>query len=166
MESHRSSRRFDDDHPEQQQLIRMSYQQQRHASTPLSAERIDSRRLPSPPRIHQQQQQHRQPSDEAIRRVSSGSNWADDDDGEMNFNEPPQINSNRSELTIHLWHLHLTSFKSRFRFMNFIFQVWRIIQRCFGLFFQRRPRSPDTQRAGKLACTLIFLDFVTFVSKN
>ena len=96
MESHRSSRRHEDEYHEQQQG-RVQYQQQRYPPPPLSSDRYDSRRAPSPPRS-QQQQQHRQASNDANRRVSSGSthDWADDDDGEMNFNEPLLIVSNRS----------------------------------------------------------------------
>ncbi len=119
MESYRNSRRHEDDYYEQQQG-RAQYQQ-RHPSAPHPSDRYDSRRMPSPPRTqqqhhhHQQQQhqqhqqqhhiiagassqvQHRQASDETNRRVSSGSthDWADDDDGEMNFNEPLLIVSNR-----------------------------------------------------------------------
>jgi hypothetical protein len=101
MESYRSGRRYDDDHYEPQQNSRV---QQRHT------DRYDSRRLPSPPRQQQQhhhqqpqqqqQQQQRAASDDAGRRVSSGSthDWADDDDGEMNFNQPLLILSNRSSL--------------------------------------------------------------------
>ena len=95
MESYRSGRRYDDE-PQHNGRV-----QQRQVHT----DRYDSRRLPSPPR--QQQQHHQQPpqqqqqrlaSDDANRRVSAGSthDWADDDDGEMNFNEPLLILSNRS----------------------------------------------------------------------
>jgi hypothetical protein len=107
MESYRSGRRYEDDHYEHQQHGRM--QQQRYPSAPLSSDRYESRRLPSPPRQQQQQQQYhhqQQPpqqqqrvaSEDANRRVSSGSthDWADDDDDEMNFNEPLLILSNRS----------------------------------------------------------------------
>jgi hypothetical protein len=100
MESYRSSRRHEDEHHDQQHG-RMQYQQQRYPPPPSSSDRYDSRRAPSPSRQQQQQQQqqqHRQTSDDTNRRVSSGSthDWADDDDGEMNFNEPLLIVSNRS----------------------------------------------------------------------